>query len=304
MILLVGAAAACFAVQEWVDGGVIAAIAVANVGLGVAQEARAEAALAALAALAATRAVVVRDGRAPSEVPAADLVPGDVIQLSPTGAGSAVPADAVVIEAADLTVVEATLTGEPVPAKKTAAAAAVRGGGVPSGAPPPPPLGGEQSSRFSSTMVYSGTQVATGKATAVILRTGMDTELGRIAARVGAAPTRRTRLQKEMARAGLALFAAGVSLAFVVFAANKFNVDNPPGEGGGEGRERGGGRAGSEREREREREGTAQGVCSPQPRPRPHPPHSPTRLSQACATPPSTPSPPSLPSSRRSCPWC
>ena len=75
MILLVGAAAACFAVQEWVDGGVIAAIAVANVGLGVAQEARAEAAL---AALAATRAVVVRDGRAPSEVPAADLVPGVV----------------------------------------------------------------------------------------------------------------------------------------------------------------------------------------------------------------------------------
>ena len=78
MILLVGAAAACFAVQEWVDGGVIAAIAVANVGLGVAQEARAEAALAALSALAATRAVVVRDGRAPSEVPAADLVPGVV----------------------------------------------------------------------------------------------------------------------------------------------------------------------------------------------------------------------------------
>ena len=79
-------------------------------------------------------------------------------------------------------------------------------------------------------MVYSGTQVATGRATAVVLRTGMDTELGRIAARVGAAPTRRTRLQQEMARAGLALFAAGVTLAFVVFAANKFNVENPPGK--------------------------------------------------------------------------
>jgi len=231
MILLVIAAIACFAVREWVDGGVITAIAIVNVGLGIAQEARAEAALAALAALAGTRAVVIRDGAPPAEIPAAELVPGDVILLSPTGAGSAVPADAVLVEAADLSVVEATLTGESVPARK----AAVGGGGDPAAgggaAAAPPP----SSSRFSRTMVYSGTQVATGRGTAVILKTGMDTALGRIAAQVGAAPTRRTRLQREMARAGLALFAAGITLAFVVFAANKFNVNNPSGAlfGGG-----------------------------------------------------------------------
>ena len=235
MILLVIAAAACFAVQEWVDGGVITAIAVANVCLGVAQKARAEAALAALAALAATRAVVVRDGAPPTEVAAADLVPGDVILLSPTGAGSAVPADAVLAEAADLTVVEATLTGEAVPARKAAAASAsskaLAGveGGSGGGGGEGGEGGGSGGSRFSPTMVYSGTQVATGRGVGVVLRTGMATELGRIAARVGAAPTRRTRLQREMSRAGLALFAVGVSLAFVVFAANKFNVDNPPG---------------------------------------------------------------------------
>jgi len=167
MILLAIAAAACFAVQEWVDGGVIAAIAVANVGLGVAQEARAEAALAALAALAATRAVVVRDGLPPAEVAAADLVPGDVILLSPTGAGSAVPADAVLAEAVDFTVVEATLTGEPVPARKVAAAAAAAPSskahaGAPAPAPGAPPAGdgaGGGGSRFSPTLVYSGTQV-------------------------------------------------------------------------------------------------------------------------------------------------
>ena len=234
MILLVIAAAACFAVREWVDGGVISAIAIVNMGLGIAQEARAEAALAALAALAATRAVVVRDGAPPAEIMAADLVPGDVVLLSPTGAGSAVPADAVLVEAADLSVVEATLTGEPVPARKAAVGGGGGGGGDPAagggGAAAAP-----SASRFSRTMVYSGTQVATGRGTAVILKTGMDTALGRIAAQVGAAPTRRTRLQREMARAGLALFAAGITLAFVVFAANKFNVNNPSGAlfGGG-----------------------------------------------------------------------
>ena len=261
----------------------IAAIAVVNVGLGIAQEARAEAALAALSALAATRAVVVRDGAPPAVVPAADLVPGDVILLAPTGAGSAVPVDAVLVEAADLSVVEATLTGEPAPARK----AAPRGGGGSDAA--------AAAARVSAAMVYSGTQVVTGRGTAVVVKTGMDTALGRIVARVGAAPVRRTQLQREMARAGLALFAAGVFLAFVVFAANKFNVDNPAGVWG----ERRGGGGGV-----MARRAPFLWLCVPSHPPplrSPPPPHPPP---QACATQPSTPSPPSSPSSLRSCPSC
>ena len=216
MLILAAAAAASFAVQEWVDGSVITAIAIVNVVIGVMQEARAEAALAALAALSASRAVVIRGGAPPTEVHAADLVPGDVILLAATGAASAVPADARLVEAADLTVVEATLTGESVPARKSA------------GPPARPPGGAATTSRFPPNMVFSGTQVATGRGTAVVVRTGMATQLGRIAGRLNTG-SKQTRLQAEMARAGLALFAAGITLAFLVFAANKFNVDNPAG---------------------------------------------------------------------------
>ena len=216
MLILAAAAAASFAVQEWVDGSVITAIAIVNVVIGVMQEARAEAALAALAALSASRAVVIRGGAPPTEVHAADLVPGDVILLAATGAASAVPADARLVEAADLTVVEATLTGESVPARKSA------------GPPARPPGGAATTSRFPPNMVFSGTQVATGRGTAVVVRTGMATQLGRIAGRLNTG-SKQTRLQAEMARAGLALFAAGITLAFLVFAANKFNVDYPAG---------------------------------------------------------------------------
>ncbi len=177
---------------------VIALILVANALLGYVQEARAEQAVAALQRMAAATATVVRDG-ASTRVPTTQIVPGDVLLLAE---GDAVAADGRLVEAASLTVAEASLTGESEPVLKDAAT-----------------LTGQVGLGDRVDMVFSGTAVARGRGRAVVTATGMDTEMGNVARLLGRTEEERTPLQREVERVGRTLAIAVVAIAVVVVAA-------------------------------------------------------------------------------------
>jgi magnesium-transporting ATPase (P-type) len=203
--VLLGAAAAALAV--WllegrdglpVDAIVIAAIVVANAVLGYMQEARAEQAVAALQRMAAPTAAVVRAG-ALERVPAADVVPGDILVLAE---GDKVAADGRLVEAAALTVDEASLTGESEPVLKEVA-------------PLPGPVGlGDR-----LNMVFGATAVTRGSGRAVVTATGMATEMGKVAHLLGRTKEPPTPLRREVQRIGRALTVAVVVIAAVVVTA-------------------------------------------------------------------------------------
>merc|ERR1719171_655186 len=157
-------------------------------------------------------AMVLRNG-SKVEIPASDLVPGDIVYLSADGSGSGVAADMRLIEVVNLDVVETTLTGESRPMHKTAES-----------------LSGVGDERFYANMCYNGTTVSGGRGTAVVVRTGMSTELGKIAANVQKSGHKKTDLQRELHIVSLCLFITGIVFAVVVFAANKFHIDNNSGE--------------------------------------------------------------------------
>ena len=180
------------------DAIVIAAILIANAVLGYVQEERAEHAVAALQRMAAATAGVVRDGR-PERVPAAELVPGDILLLEE---GDAVGADGRLFEAATLTVAEAALTGESVPILKDAATL-------------DEPV--ELADRLN--MVFSGTGVARGRGRAIVTATGMTTEMGNVARLLGRTAEQPTPLQQEVDRVGHMLGIAVVVIAVVVVTA-------------------------------------------------------------------------------------
>ncbi|HKA84075.1 MAG TPA: cation-translocating P-type ATPase [Acidimicrobiales bacterium] len=177
---------------------VISLILVANAVLGYVQEARAEQAVAALRRMAAASATVVRDG-ATTRVPTTQIVPGDVLLLAE---GDAVAADGRLVEAASLTVAEASLTGESEPVLKDAAT-----------------LTGQVGLADRVDMVFSGTAVARGRGRAVVTATGMDTEMGHVARLLGRTEEEPTPLQREVERVGRTLAIAVVAIAVVVIAA-------------------------------------------------------------------------------------
>lgn len=209
MILLLVASGVSFGVGEYVDGGVILAIAIANVLIGVFQEFRAEKTLEALKGVTASMAMALRNG-VKVEIPAADLVPGDIVYLSADGSGSGVAADMRLIETVNLDIVETTLTGESRPMHKS-----------------PDALSGVGDERFYANMCYNGTTVSGGRGTAVIVRTGMSTELGKIAANVQKSGHKKTDLQRELHIVSVVLFCTGILFAIVVFAANSFHIEDP-----------------------------------------------------------------------------
>jgi Ca2+-transporting ATPase len=159
--ILVAAALIAGLMGEWVDTLAILAIVALNGVLGFLQEERAERALAALQTLSAPMAKALRGGALHS-IPASELVPGDRIALE---AGDSIPADARLIRAFGLRVQEAPLTGESVPVSKRDDEVIEPGAA----------LGDRRN------MVFMGTTASAGKADAVVVATGMDTELGRIA---------------------------------------------------------------------------------------------------------------------------
>jgi Ca2+-transporting ATPase len=182
--LLLAAAVVSAVLGEVADAVAIAVIVIVNAVVGFFQEQRAENALEALRTLTAPRARVRRDGRQ-TVVPAAEVVPGDVLLLE---AGDVVAADAHLLEANRLATNEAPLTGESAPVEKDARAAA---GDV--------PLAERRDSIFLATSVATGTGVAE------VTATGMATELGKVANLLETAEESETPLQRRLARVSRAL---------------------------------------------------------------------------------------------------
>ncbi|MGE5195131.1 MAG: cation-translocating P-type ATPase, partial [Deltaproteobacteria bacterium] len=204
--ILIVAALISGVLGEWTDATAIIAIVLLNAVLGFVQEEKAERALAALQKLAAPLARVLRDGRLQS-LPARELVPGDVLDLD---AGDNVPADARLLEAFGVRVQESALTGESVPVDKDANCILAK----------TVPLGDRRN------MAYLGTVVAGGKARAVVVHTGMRTELGRIAGMLQAYETEPTPLQRKLARLGKVLVVICLVLVAVIFAMEMWRGDS------------------------------------------------------------------------------
>ncbi len=181
-----------------VESIAIAVIVLFAVGLGFIQEYRAERAIEALRQMAAPTATVLRDGD-DVELPARNLVPGDVILLE---VGDRVPADARLMEAINLQVEEAALTGESVPVEKHTAPLANPHLGV-----------GDR-----RNMVYAGTVVTYGRGRAVVVATGMRTEFGQIAQMLQTIEVGRTPLQENLDRVGHTLARAALVIVLLIVA--------------------------------------------------------------------------------------
>ncbi|MBM4383829.1 MAG: cation-translocating P-type ATPase [Deltaproteobacteria bacterium] len=195
--LLVAAGLVSLALGERVDGAAILAIVAVNALIGFAQELRAERAVAALAKLTAPRARVVRDGRS-ELIPAREVVVGDLLVLD---AGDIAAADARLCEASRLQLNEAPLTGESEPVAKHAAELAAD-----------TPLPDRRN------LVFLGTSVAAGSGRALVVATGMTTEVGRIAQLLESAQTEPTPLQRRLDRVGRQLVWASLAVVAVVSA--------------------------------------------------------------------------------------
>ena len=195
--VLIAAAAVSIALGERLDGGVILAIVVLNAALGFFQEYRAERAAAALAQLTAPRARVMRAGT-PAVVAASEVVPGDLLLL---GEGDLVAADARLLETAMLRANEAPLTGESTPVDKQAAGE----------------LAADTALADRRNMVYLGTSILSGTASALVVATGMATEVGHIAALLETASAGPTPLERQLDRVGLRLIWASLVIVALVF---------------------------------------------------------------------------------------
>jgi P-type Ca2+ transporter type 2C len=197
VVVLLVAAVISWALHGLLDAVAILVIVVLNALLGFVQEYRAERAMAALKEMAAP-IVHVRRGGEVHDVPSRNLVPGDVILLE---AGSAVPADARLVEGANLRVQEASLTGESHPVDKHSAAVQFED----------IPLGDRHN------MLFMGTAATYGRGVAVVVETGMRTQLGRIAELIQTVESERTPLQRRMGQLGKSLAVAAVVIVTVVF---------------------------------------------------------------------------------------
>jgi Mg2+-importing ATPase len=166
LILVVGAAVS-LALHDWIDATIILVIVAGSGVLGFFQEFRASRAMAALQRRLELTTMVLRDGQA-IPLPVSEVVPGDVLLLS---AGNLVPADGLVLEARDFLVSEAALTGESFPVEKQPGVAAAD-------APP----------AARTNAVFLGSSVRSGTARVLVVKTGMSTAYGAIAARLGRRP--------------------------------------------------------------------------------------------------------------------
>ncbi len=191
ILVLITAAMISGFLGEWPDTIAIIVIVILNSVIGFIQEYRAEKAMEALKEMAALTAVVVREGQI-KQIPAKELVPGDLVLLE---AGNIVPADLRLIEAAQLRISEAVLTGESVPVEKETKILTEKN----------LPLGDQKN------MAFKGTIVTCGRGSGVVVATGMQTEIGKIATLLQKEEEVKTPLQKR-------LQAFGKNLSFSVLA--------------------------------------------------------------------------------------
>jgi len=195
--VLIASSAATATLGHWTDTVVILAVVIVNAAIGYWQEGKAEQALDAVRAMLPINAMVLRDGQV-QQRPADELVPGDVVLLS---AGDRVPADLRLLEARGLRVQEAALTGESVPVVKQTRPV-----------DPASPLGDR------SSMAYSGTLIAAGRCTGLVVATGQEAQVGRIGtALLRIAPTT-TPLLRQIGRFARVLTAVILSICVAFFA--------------------------------------------------------------------------------------
>ena len=205
--VLLAAAVVAALLGDLVDTVAIVAIVLLNALLGFTQEFRAEKAMAALSRLAAPVVKVRRDGGV-REIPARELVPGDVLLLETR---ARVPADARLVEGHSLRTDESTLTGESAPVEKS-----------PDPLPDPDlPVGDRRNS------LYLGTTVVHGRATAVATGTGRDTELGRIARMLSEVRREATPLQRRMADLGRNLALLALAIVALIFGMGLLRGEDP-----------------------------------------------------------------------------
>jgi len=204
ILILVGAAVVSFVVacvegetKEFFEPVLILMIVVLNAVMGVVQESRAERALDALKNMSAPHARVIRSGQE-QVIQAAELVPGDIIRLE---AGDFVPADARLLHSVSLKSEESALTGESVPSEKDADVCVAENA----------PLGDR------SGMVFSGCSITYGTAIAIVIATGMNTEMGRIADLLDREEEGQTPLQQKLTRLGKYLGAMALAACGIIF---------------------------------------------------------------------------------------
>ena len=195
VLLVAGAITAVLG--HWIDSGVIFGVVIINAVIGFVQEGKAERSLDAIRNMLSPRAQVLRDGHR-REIPAEALVPGDIVFLA---SGDKVPADLRLLEVRSLRVEEAALTGESVPVDK-----------APDEVARDVPLGDR------SSMAYSGTLVAYGQASGVVVATGAKTEIGRISEMLGAVEELSTPLLRQLAVFGRTLTWVILGVAAFTFA--------------------------------------------------------------------------------------
>ncbi|GKT41257.1 calcium-transporting ATPase 3 [Colletotrichum spaethianum] len=250
VLVLVFAMILSFAINDYIEGGVLAFVIVANVTIGFWQEYRAEKQMDALRTLSAPSATVLRDGKT-KVIPNAEVVPGDIILLK---MGDTVPADMRVFEAMNLSCDEQSLTGEAQPVDKISEANIT----VP-GTDKLATEEGEVGIGDRLNIAYATTIVRKGRGRGIVVATGMQTEVGKIAAStqkktrkpgrsmnykkygkrqpvVGLTKriydavgkflglTEGTPLQRKLAALAYILFGCAIILAIIVFAAHKFDV--------------------------------------------------------------------------------
>lgn len=186
IFILFVAAAISMLLREFTDAAIIVTVIVLNAVVGVVQEGKAQKALESLKKLTSPHALIERDGE-PVEILARDLIVGDTVLLD---AGRQVPADLQLVEASNLKIEEAALTGESVPVEKNTK---------------------------KNNKAYMSTNVTYGRGKGIVTAIGMDTEIGRIANMLNSTETETTPLQKRLADLGKILSVLSIFLCAVLF---------------------------------------------------------------------------------------
>ncbi|TSO25474.1 cation-translocating P-type ATPase [Lactobacillus sp. LL6] len=197
ILILLGASIFSAFLNEWTEAIVIALIIIFNAIIGIIQEKKAQSSLAALKQMSAPTALVMRNGQE-QKIPAQDLVIGDIVLLTN---GDIVPADLRLIEAANLQVQEASLTGESLPIKKDSQAILTKNC----------PLGDR------TNMVYTSSIVTYGRGIGVVTASGMNTEMGAIAGMLDSESDIETPLKRKLASAGKTLTIIGLIICAFIF---------------------------------------------------------------------------------------
>lgn len=201
-ILLVAAVISAI-VGEISDAIIILIVIFVNAIIGVIQESKAEKALEALKSMSTPKALVKRDGSI-IEIPSEEVVVGDIVIID---AGRYIPADLRLIESANLKIEESAFTGESVPAEKNSDIINKEND---------VPIGDQHNMAFMSTLATYG------RGTGIVIATGMDTQIGKIAKMLDAEDENTTPLQKKLAQLGKTLGFAAVGISIVMFIVSMF----------------------------------------------------------------------------------